>query len=158
MKNTNIYARHRFPSEINIPMLLYPSVSHIWKRRIINLQYLISQSQNLITLSSIYITGNLNTENVILADSLCDYTLNVGGNIKTKTILEYGHCIISYKKITAKEIFSCNGIEDENGDLDENITSENLIDEIVETEDGEKVENLSKTIQYIKNGGTVFTS
>ncbi len=118
--------------------------------------------KNLITLSSIFITGDLIVENVILGDSLCDYTLNVEGNIKTNTILDYGHSIISNKTITSNNIFSFNSIEDENGNLEETMTSNDLLDEISDVEyyegdeDFEKTENLSKTIVYIKNGGTKF--
>lgn len=112
--------------------------------------------KNLITLSSMFITGDLIVDNVILGDSLCDYILNVGGNIKTETILDYGHCIISNKKIKAQNIFSFNSIEDEKGAIEANLTSEDLVDEIVEIDNDERIENLSNTIDFIKNGGTKF--
>jgi predicted DNA-binding WGR domain protein len=112
--------------------------------------------KNLITLSSMHITGDLIVDNVILGDSLCDYALNVGGNIKTETILDYGHSIVSFKKITAATIFSFNSIEDEKGTIEANLTSEDLVDEIVEIDNDERIENLSKTIDFIKNGGTKF--
>lgn len=111
--------------------------------------------KNLITLSSMYFTGDLNAKNVILGDSLCDYVLNVGGNIVTKTILDYGHCIIAEKKITVKDVFSFNSIEDENGAIEQNMERDELVDEITELDD-EKIENLSKTIDYIKSGGEIF--
>lgn len=111
---------------------------------------------NLITLSSIYILGDLIVDNVILADSYCDYSLNVGGNLKTKTILEYGHYIVAGKKITAKNIFTSNSIVDKNGDVEETMTSEKLVTDIVKVEHGEHIENLGKTIDYIKKGGTEF--
>ncbi|WP_055098526.1 hypothetical protein [Flavobacterium aquidurense] len=112
--------------------------------------------KNLITLSSMYFTGDLNAKNVILGDSLCDYVLNVGGNIVTKTILDYGHCIIAEKKITVTDVFSFNSIEDENGAIEQNMERDELADEITEFDDDEKMENLSKTIDYIKSGGEVF--
>ncbi|KQO32680.1 hypothetical protein ASF10_21215 [Flavobacterium sp. Leaf82] len=112
--------------------------------------------KSLITLSSMYITGDLNVANVILGDSLCDYVLNVGGNIVTKTILDYGHCIIAEKKITVTDVFSFNSIEDENGAIEENMESDELVDEITELDDDEKMKDLSKTIDYIKSGGEIF--
>ncbi|KUJ61966.1 hypothetical protein AR687_10435 [Flavobacteriaceae bacterium CRH] len=112
--------------------------------------------KNLITLSSMYFTGDLNVENVILGDSLCDYVLNVGGNIKTKTILDYGHCIIAEKKITAVDVFSFNSIEDEDGAIEQNMERDELVDEITDIDDDEKLESLSKTIDYIKAGGEIF--
>ncbi|MFH7014732.1 hypothetical protein [Flavobacterium sp. FlaQc-47] len=110
--------------------------------------------KNLITLSSMSFTGDLNATNVILGDSLCDYVLNVGGNIVTKTILDYGHCIIAEGIITATDIFSTNAVEDENGVIEQNMERDELIKEI--SEDDEELESLSKTITYIKNGGEVF--
>jgi hypothetical protein len=112
--------------------------------------------KNLITSSSIFIKGNLSVENVILADSGCNLTLTVLGDIKTKTILEYGHSINGYKKVKAKNIFSFNSIEDEKGAIEANLTSEDLVDEIVEIDNDERIENLSNTIDFIKNGGTKF--
>ncbi|MFD1603028.1 hypothetical protein ACFSJW_06990 [Flavobacterium artemisiae] len=112
--------------------------------------------KNLITLSSMYITGDLNAKNVILGDSLCDYVLNVGGNIVTKTILDYGHCIASEKEITVTDVFSFNSVSDKNGGIEQNMERDELVDEITEMDDDEKMENLGKTIDYIKNGGEVF--
>ncbi len=112
--------------------------------------------KNLITMSSIFITGDLSVDNVILGDSLCDYILSVGGNIKTETILDYGHCIISNKKIKAQNIFSFNSIEDENGVVEANLTRENLVDKIIEIDNDERIEQLGETIDFIKNGGTKF--
>ncbi len=112
--------------------------------------------KNLITLSSMYITGDLNARNVVLGDSLCDYVLNVGGNIVTKTILDYGHHIVSEKEITVTDVFSFNSISDKNGGIEQNMEREELADEITEMDDDEKIENLSKTIDYIKNGGEIF--
>ncbi|OMQ08687.1 hypothetical protein [[Flexibacter] sp. ATCC 35103] len=112
--------------------------------------------KSLITLSSMYLMGDLNAANVILGDSLCDHVLNVGGNIVTKTILDYGHCIIAYKKITVTDVFSFNSIEDENGAIEQNMESEELVDEITEIDDDEKMKDLGKTIDYIKSGGEIF--
>ncbi|MCU0353314.1 MAG: hypothetical protein MUD08_06170 [Cytophagales bacterium] len=47
--------------------------------------------QNLFTFSQICIAGNLTVENTIVADSLCDYSLDVGGDITAHAILEKGH-------------------------------------------------------------------
>jgi hypothetical protein len=112
--------------------------------------------KSLITLSSMSISGDLNVENVILGDSLCDYVLNVGGNIVTKTILDYGHCIISEKTITVTDVFSFNAVEDEDGIIEPNLEREDLVDEIVDFDEDEKMENLSKTVAYIKKGGQIF--
>lgn len=112
--------------------------------------------KSLITLSSISIIGDLNTENVILGDSLCDYALNVGGNIVTKTILDYGHCIASEKKITVTDVFSFNVVQDENGIIEPNLERDNLVDEVIELDNDEKMESLCKTIDYIKKGGQIF--
>jgi hypothetical protein len=112
--------------------------------------------KNLITLSGISIIGDLNAENAILGDSLCNYALNVGGNIVTKTILDYGHCIASEKKITATDVFSFNAVQDEDGIIEPNLERDDLVDEITELDNDEKMESLRKTIDYIKNGGQVF--
>ncbi|OXG01710.1 hypothetical protein BC749_10215 [Flavobacterium araucananum] len=112
--------------------------------------------KSLITLSSMYFTGDLNATNVILGDSLCDYVLNVGGNIVTKTILDYGHSIIAEKKITATDVFSFNSIEDENGAVEQNMERNELVDEIIDLDDDDKLESLSKTFDYIKDGGEIF--
>lgn len=112
--------------------------------------------KSLITLSSMYFTGDLTATNVILGDSLCDYVLNVGGNIATKTILDYGHSIIAEKKITATDVFSFNSIEDENGAVEQNMERNELVDEIIDLDDDDKLESLSKTFDYIKDGGEIF--
>jgi hypothetical protein len=112
--------------------------------------------KSLITLSSMYFTGDLNATNVILGDSLCDYVLNVGGNIVTKTILDYGHSIIAEKKITATDVFSFNSIEDKNGAVEQNMERNELVDEIIDLDDDDKLESLSKTFDYIKDGGEIF--
>lgn len=112
--------------------------------------------KNLITMSSICISGDLIVDNVIFGDSLCDYELTVGGNIKTETILDYGHSIVSFKTITAKNMFSFNSIRDKNGVIEANLTRDDLIDEIVEIEDDERIESRDETIDFIKNGGTKF--
>jgi hypothetical protein len=112
--------------------------------------------KNLITLSSMYITGDLNAKNVVLGDSLCDYVLNVGGNIVTKTILDYGHCITSEKEITVTDVFSFNSVSDKNGSIEQNMERDELVDEITDIDDDEKMESLSKTIDYIKSGGEIF--
>lgn len=112
--------------------------------------------KNLITLSSMYITGDLNAKNAVLGDSLCDYVLNVGGNIVTKTILDYGHCIASEGEITVTDVFSFNSVSDKNGSIEQNMERDELVDEITEMDDDEKMENLGKTIDYIKEGGEIF--
>lgn len=108
--------------------------------------------KSLITLSAIMITGDLIIDNVLLGDSLCDYTLNVGGNLKTETILNYGHSIIVNKKIKANYIYSNDTVDDENGDVESNLEEEDLIKKITD----ESSPDLLKTIKYIKSGGAVF--
>jgi len=112
--------------------------------------------KNLITLSSMYITGDLNASNAVLGDSLCDYVLDVGGNIVTKTILDYGHCIAAEQSITVSNVFSFNSVSDKNGVIAQNLERDEMVDDIVEMDDDEKMENLWKTITYIKSGGEIF--
>src|SRR5688572_30763572 len=47
--------------------------------------------KNLITLSAMYITGDLKVAHTLFGDSLNDYSCNVGGNLEARTILEGGH-------------------------------------------------------------------
>src|ERR1044072_4291467 len=49
--------------------------------------------KNVITLSAMHITGNLQVEHTLLGDSLNDYVTNVGGNLDVRTIIEGGHWI-----------------------------------------------------------------
>ncbi|OXA87298.1 hypothetical protein [Flavobacterium hercynium] len=112
--------------------------------------------KSLITLSSIFITGDLNATNAIVGDSLCNLSLDVGGNIVTKTILEYGHAIAAEGTITVNDVFSFNAVQDTNGIIEQNLEREDMVDDIVEIDDDEKMENLWETIKYIKNGGEVF--
>ena len=109
--------------------------------------------KNLLTLGDILITGNLQVDNVILGDSLCDYVLYVEGEIKTETILDYGHSIKSFKKISAKNIFSFNAVEDKDGRIKPNIQPEDLLEELLDDD----FQSLPKTYQYIETGGNIFT-
>jgi hypothetical protein len=112
--------------------------------------------KNIITMSSILIAGNLDVENAILGDSLCDHILLVEGDIKATAILDFGHHIKAKKRITAKDIYSFNAIEDKNGRVKENLKVEDLADEIVISRGGERTASLGNTIDYIKKGGTIF--
>lgn len=112
--------------------------------------------KSLMTFSHIFVLGDLSVSNVLLADSGCNHTLKVGGNLTAATILEYGHCIIAGKKIKAKDIYSFNAIEDQKGGVKSNLKEKALIDELVDTSYGERIADRDKTISYIENGGTTF--
>lgn len=112
--------------------------------------------ENLVTLSTIYITGNLDVENTILADSCCDCMLMVGENIDCHTLLDYGHTVISRRKINAQDIFSCHAVEDMNGFVADNLSREELVSEITVEEHGEILEDLHKTIVNIHEGRRIF--
>ncbi len=124
------------------------------------------EAVSLITLSTICITGDLTIENVILGDSLCNFTLMVGGNINAPTILDYGHSIISKKDIKAEHVYSFHCIQDSNGEIESNLETDDLIDEILinENEDQEDDEDyepemqpeLGETVEFIRSGGRVF--
>ncbi len=49
-----------------------------------------------------------------------------------------------------------NYFEYQDGGMVANLTNEDLVDEIIEVEDNERIENFSNTIYFIKNGGTKF--
>jgi hypothetical protein len=112
--------------------------------------------ENLITLSGMYITGNLEVQHAILGDSLCDYMLMVGEDIRCETLLDYGHAVVSRGDIHATDIFSFHSIEDLSGNVAANLERKDLIPEVVRIDNGELLEDRSKTIQYIRGGGKVF--
>jgi hypothetical protein len=128
--------------------------------------------KNLITLSGIFITGNLRVEHTILGDSLCDYPLKVEGDLNAKTILNGGHFFESFGTTTAAYIMNANGsVRDKNGVLKPNLADEDLMYDFTENPESYKgfsyVEmvddaqkgghyDLPRSIKFIKKGGTVF--
>ncbi len=112
--------------------------------------------KNLLNLSAMHISGNLEVRNVLLGDSLCDYTLSVGGNLTAPTILDYGHSISVKGKISARDIHSFNSVEDISGAVAAAFNESEMVDEIVKLDNGERLPDLPKTIKYIRAGGTVF--
>ncbi|GAA3772507.1 hypothetical protein GCM10022423_28550 [Flavobacterium ginsengiterrae] len=46
--------------------------------------------------------------------------------------------------------------KDKNGSIEQNMERDELVDEITDMDDDEKMENLGKTIDYIKDGGEIF--
>jgi hypothetical protein len=129
--------------------------------------------KNLITLSGIFITGHLNVTNAILGDSLCDYALHVGGDLKAGTIIEGGHWFKVQGEAQVDYLFNshCN-LEDKNGIVKPNLVDSNLMYDIT-TENPEKYKgfayvemidelqkgdsyNLPKVVKFIKQGGERF--
>jgi hypothetical protein len=128
--------------------------------------------KNLITLSGIFITGNLHVEHTILGDSLCDHPLKVEGDLKATTILNGGHFFESLGTTTADYIMNTNGsVRDKSGVLKANLADEDLMYDFTENpgsykgfsyvaliDEAQKSGNydLPRTIKFIKQGGQAF--
>ena len=108
--------------------------------------------RNLINLGSMHVTGNVNVEQTILGDSLCDYSLSAGGNISARTILDNGHHIVARGRIHVQDLYSFHSVEDENGRLEPNLDREELVPQLLR--DGNP--DLPRIIHYIAEGGTQF--
>ncbi len=131
------------------------------------------QTTSLITLADIRITGNLTVENIILGDSSNDCQLIVGGNLRTKTIIEGGHWFVVKGVAKVDYLYNshCN-LTDKNGKYKPNLADGDLMYDFNESPESYKgfsyVEmiddiqengdhyNMHKTIEFIKNGGTKF--
>jgi hypothetical protein len=129
--------------------------------------------KNVITLSGMFVTGDLHVAYTILGDSLCDYALTVGGNLKARTILNGGHVFEAFGTTTVGHILNANGsVRDKDGVLKPNLADSDLMYDF--TENPEEYEGFSyveliddvqknghydlpRSVKYIKQGGQVFT-
>lgn len=129
--------------------------------------------KNVITLSAMHITGNLQVEHTLLGDSLNDYVCNVGGNLDVRTIIEGGHWIKVQGKATFQYLYHSHcDAEDMNGTLQPNLGDFDLMEDIEnnpdeypghsyvamleEVLDEDGYYDLSKSVAYIRNGGEWF--
>jgi hypothetical protein len=126
--------------------------------------------KNLITLSAMYITGDLKVAHTMLADSLNDYTCKIGGNLEVRTIIEGGHWIEIKGKATFQYLYSHCEPKDKNGELKPNLADAELMNEIEENPDDfqghyykmiKEVQDggnydMRKSIKYITKGGEWF--
>ncbi len=128
--------------------------------------------RNLITLSGMFITGNLHVEHTVLGDSLCDYALNVGGDLKARTILNGGHFFEIRGTTAADYILNANGkVNDKNGVVKPNLADSDLMYDFTENPDEYKGfsyteliddaqkdghYDLPRAVSFIKKGGEVF--
>ncbi len=113
------------------------------------------QCESLISLSAIHILGHLEATNAVLGDSLCDYGLYVGGNLKTPTILEYGHYIEVKGEIHSQDIYSFHMVVDKFGRKFTNLQPEEMNSEILKPTTTQTT-HLPSTVKFIKRGGRVF--
>jgi hypothetical protein len=126
--------------------------------------------KNLITLSAMYITGDLKVAHTLLGDSLNDYTCKIGGNLEVRTIIEGGHWIEVKGEATFQYLYSSCEPKDKNGELKPNLADTELMDDFEQNpEDYEghyvrmikEVQNrgnydLRKAIKFIREGGEWF--
>jgi hypothetical protein len=128
--------------------------------------------KNLITLSAIFVTGNLIVDNAVVGDSYCDYVMKVGGDLHTKTIIEGGHWFHVNGVVKAEYIYNSHcEVKDKNGKVNPNLADSDIfydftenpkhykglsyVEMIDEIQKGYKY-NLPQTIQFIKQGGERF--
>jgi len=109
-------------------------------------------ARNLINYSQICITGNLTVHQVIIANSLCDYSLDVGGNLQAETILEHGQWFDVQGKVRADFIYAWHSSHARKGVLEANLSAEDLVDAI--KDDGNL--DTGKAIDYLMQGNSVF--
>lgn len=115
------------------------------------------ECKSLLSLSDIHVFGDVLATNVIATDSLCDCGLYVGGNLKTPTILEYGHTVQALGAIDCADIYSFHQVKDKNGRRDTTLEPCDMVTEILKSPTSDQP-SLSKTIRYIRGGGSVFRS
>ena len=127
--------------------------------------------RNFITLSSIFITGNLNINNIVLGDSLGDYALKVGGDLTARTVMEGGHWFEITGEATVEHLFHSHGsVRDKNGVLKPNLADSDLMEDFTENPESypgfsyvemmddlqdEGAYDLPKTIKFIRQGGEI---
>jgi hypothetical protein len=128
--------------------------------------------RDLITLSAIFITGNLKVAHTLLGDSLNDYTCSVGENLEVRTIIEGGHWIIVQGEATFQYHYHSHcKAKDKNGVLKPNLADADLMEDIEDNPDDyqghsyvplieevlkEGYYDLPKAITFISNGGEWF--
>ena len=128
--------------------------------------------KNLITLSAIYITGDLKVAHTLLGDSLNDYECKIGGNLEARTIIEGGHWIIVKGEATFQYLYHSHcDAKDKNGVLKPNLANADLMEDFEENPDEykgysyvpliEEVQeegsyDLPKAIKFIEKGGEWF--
>lgn len=109
-------------------------------------------TQQLFTFSQICILGNLTVVNAIVADSICDYSLNVGGDIKAQLILESGHWFDIQGTVTADHIYAWHSSQKRKGILATNLTDDDLPEEV---KTDERLD-LSKAMQRLMNNQPIL--
>jgi len=128
--------------------------------------------KNLISLSAIFVTGDLKVAHTLLGDSLNDYSCLVGGNLEVRTIIEGGHWIKVQSEATFQYLYHSHcDAKDKNGVLKPNLANSDLMEYIEDNPDeylghsyvpmSEEVlkdgyYNLPKAIKFIRNGGEWF--
>jgi len=128
--------------------------------------------KNLLTFSTICITGDLRVDHTLLGESACDYTCRIGGNLQAGTILAHGHWIKVEGEATFQYFYYRHiPTEDKNGELARNLGDGELMDDIENNPDVyqgrsyvpmiEEVQkygmlDAEKAIQFIMNGHEWF--
>ncbi|MDJ1505624.1 hypothetical protein [Xanthocytophaga agilis] len=102
-------------------------------------------TNHLFTFSQICIAGNLTVSNTIVADSACDYSLDVGENLKAHLIIESGHWFDIKGNITADYIYGWHSSKERKGILATNLTEKDFIGEI----DNDSRLELGTAMQYL---------
>jgi hypothetical protein len=129
--------------------------------------------KNVITLSAMYITGNLQVAHTLLGDSLNDYVTHVGGDLEVRTIIEGGHWIKVQGEASFQYLYHshCDAV-DKNGTLQPNLADNDLMEDfennpdeyvgrsyvpiLEEVLDEDGYYDLPKAIAFIRNGGEWF--
>ncbi|MDJ1482718.1 hypothetical protein QNI16_19615 [Cytophagaceae bacterium YF14B1] len=107
---------------------------------------------HLFTFSQICIAGNLTVSNAIVADSTCDYSLDVEGDLKAHLIIESGHWFDIKGNIMADYIYGWHSSKERKGLLEPNLTEEDFMEEI--NDDGRL--ELGTVMQYLMKNQPVL--
>lgn len=128
--------------------------------------------KNLLTFSTVFITGDLKVAHTLLGDSANDCTCKIGGNLEVRSIIEGGHWITVQGEAKFQYFFNMHcEAEDKNGKLKPNLGDADLMDSIEHKPDryqGHSYVPLilevqeygsfdsEKAIAFIRNGGEWF--
>lgn len=113
--------------------------------------------KNLITLSAMYITGDVKVAHTLLGDSLNDYSCKIGGNLETRTIIEGGHWITVRGEATFQYLYHSHcEVNDKNGVLMPNLADTDLMDAMEKNPSYYKDHSYVPLIKEVQEEGTLY--
>jgi hypothetical protein len=114
--------------------------------------------KNLITLSAMFITGDLKVAHTLLADSANDFVCKIGGNLDARTILERGHWIEIKGEATYQFLHHTHGKpRDKNGILKPNLANWDVMEDMKVDPDYYKDYSYVPMIKEVQNQGYLNT-